>query len=61
MDTRPTPIEFAAQIDAAKARADAMRQQAIGDAWAALGHALLRTWHAAGRWMPRRRAATIAR
>jgi len=61
MNTRLTPIEFAAQIDAAKARAHALRQQAIRTGWAALGHSLRRAWHACWRWMPRGRTATITR
>lgn len=60
MSTRLTPTEYAALIDDAKARALALRQQAIHDQWEALGHALRRTWHAARRWMPRRHAATMA-
>ncbi len=59
MNTRLTPIEFAAQLDAAKARAHALRDEAIGAAWNALGHALLHAWHAARRWKPNRSAATM--
>jgi hypothetical protein len=46
MTARFTPGEFAMQLDAAKARAYALRQEAIRAGWDALGHALLRAWHA---------------
>jgi hypothetical protein len=59
MTARFTPTEFAMQLDSAKARAHALRQEAIRAGWDALGHALLRAWHAAGRWMPRHEAATM--
>lgn len=59
MNTRLTPTEFAAELDAAKARAHALRDEAIRAAWDALGHALLRAWHAARRWKRHRRAATM--
>jgi hypothetical protein len=59
MDTHLTPIEYAAMIDNAKGRAHELRQQAIRALWDALGDALLRAWHAARRWMPRHRAATM--
>lgn len=49
MNTHLTPIEHAAMIDHAKARAHELRQQAIRAGWDTLGHALLRTWHAARR------------
>ena len=59
MNTRLTPTEFAAALDAAKARALTLRGEAIRAAWDALGHALLRVWHAALRWKRHRRAATM--
>ena len=59
MNTRLTPTEFAAQINAAKARAHALRQETICAGWDAIGHALLRVWHAMRRWKPHRRAATM--
>ena len=59
MSTHLTPIEFAARLDAAKARAHAVRNEAICAGWDALGHALLQAWHAARRWKPQRRAATM--
>ena len=60
MNTRPmNPIEFAAEVDAATARAHALREEAIRAGWNALGHALLRAWHAALRWKQHRRAATM--
>jgi hypothetical protein len=57
---RITPAELALQIDAAKERALALRQQAIRDGWRALEQALLRAWRAVWRHMPRHRAATMA-
>jgi len=57
--TQRTPTEYAALIDTAKAHAHELRQQAIRAGWDALGHALLRAGHAAWRWMPRHRAATM--
>ena len=58
MDTRPmTSTEFAAQIDAAKARAHALRVEAIQAGWNALGDALLRVWHVARHWKPQPHAA----
>jgi len=59
MNTRLTPTEFAAALDAAEARAHALRGEAIRASWDALGHALLRAWHAALRWKQHRRAATM--
>ena len=59
MNTHLTPTEFAAALDAGKARAHALRGEAIRAAWDALGHALLRAWGAARRWKPQRRAATM--
>jgi len=62
MNTRPmNPIEFAAEVDAAKARAHALREEAIRAGWNALGHALLRMWHGARYWKRQRHAATIGR
>ena len=46
MTARFTPGEFAMQLDAAKAHAHALRQEAIRAGWDALGRALLRAWHA---------------
>ena len=46
MTARFTPGEFAMQLDAAKAHAHALRQEAIRAGWDALCHALLRAWHA---------------
>jgi hypothetical protein len=60
-ETPRTPTEHAALIDAAKAHAHELRQQAIRAGWDALGHALLRAGHAARRWMPRHRPATMTR
>jgi len=59
MNTRLTPTEFATALDAGKARAHALRGEAIRASWDALGHALLRAWHAALRWKHHRRAATM--
>ena len=59
MNTHLSPIEHAAMIDNAKARAHELRQQAIRAGWDTFRHALLRAWHAARRWMPRHRAATM--
>jgi len=61
MNTHLTPTEHAAVIDAAKARAHALRQEAIRDGWDAIGRALLRAGHAARLWMPRRQPATMSR
>ena len=61
MNNHLTPTQFAAQLDAAKANAHALRQEAIRAGWDALGHALLRLWHAVRRWKPRRHAATMSR
>lgn len=57
--SRPTPTEYAALIDTAKAHALELRQQAIRAGWDALGHALLRAWHVARHWKPRHRPATM--
>jgi hypothetical protein len=65
MTAHPTPMivispaEFAAQLDAAKERAQLLRRQAIHDGWHALEQALLHAWHAARHWRPRHRAATM--
>jgi len=61
MNNHLTPTEFAARLDTAKARAHALRQQAICAGWDAIAHALLRVWHAVWRWKPHRHAATMSR
>ena len=61
MNTHLTsPTEFASQIDAAKARAHALREEAIRAGWNALGHALRRAWHAVWCWKPHRHAAKMS-